>query len=121
MGKQNPETGPSKCSLFRIVRNFKQLLIALLQAFKMGKMQGSESETEGAYTCCCAASAGSASADCPLWQACNPIYFLQERAANAMEFNFVLVVSPREDKTQGTRAPTTMAATSPLQNLVCIL
>ena len=26
MGKQNPETGPWKFSLFRIVRNFKQLL-----------------------------------------------------------------------------------------------
>lgn len=48
-------------------------------------------------------------------------YFLQESAANAMEYNLVLMLSPREESTQGTRAPTTMAATSPLQNLVCAL
>ena len=45
-------------------------------------------------------------------------YFLQDNAASAIEYIFVFVLSPLEERTQGTFAPTTIAANSALANLV---
>lgn len=44
------------------------------------------------------------------------VYFA--KAATAMEYNLVLVESPREESTQGTLAPITKAAISEWSNLV---
>jgi hypothetical protein len=43
---------------------------------------------------------------------------LQLNAANAIEYIFVLVLSPLEERTQGTFAPTTIAASSAFANFV---
>ena len=46
------------------------------------------------------------------------LYYFANKAANAIEYNFVFAVSPRDDKTQGTLAPITTAATSAWLNLL---
>jgi hypothetical protein len=43
---------------------------------------------------------------------------LQDNAANAIEYIFVFVLSPLEDNTHGTFAPTTIAASSAFANFV---
>ena len=45
-------------------------------------------------------------------------YYFANNAANAIEYNFVLDVSPRDDNTHGTLAPITTAATSAWSNLL---
>ena len=40
MGKQNPETGPGEFILFRIARNFKQLLNAFSLLYGNGNRMG---------------------------------------------------------------------------------
>ena len=45
-------------------------------------------------------------------------FYFANKAAIAIEYNFVFDVSPRELRTQGTLAPMSIAPTSDLSNLV---
>ena len=45
-------------------------------------------------------------------------FYLQDNAARAIEYILVFVLSPLEERTQGTFAPTTIAANSAFANLV---
>jgi hypothetical protein len=46
------------------------------------------------------------------------LFYFANNAANAIEYNFVCEVSPRDDNTHGTLAPITTAATSAWLNLL---
>ena len=44
--------------------------------------------------------------------------YLADKAANAIEYNLVFMLSPREERIHGTLAPTTIQANSAPANLV---